>query len=118
MVADRPIGQGDVWWASLREPRGSEPGYRRPVLIVQQTPINSSAIRTVLCVALTSNLALASAPGNVLLPAAKTHLPKDSVANVTQVITLDKQFLSEYIATVPDRLLNQVLDGILYVIGR
>lgn len=118
MVARRAILQGDVWWASLREPGESEPGFRRPVLVVQQTPINASTIQTIIAVVITSNLRLANAPGNVALPAAKTGLPKASVANVTQLITLDKTFLQEYMATVPDKLLNQVLDGIQYILGR
>lgn len=119
MVAgDRLIKQGDVYWAELPIPRGSEAGYDRPVLVVQQTSINASQLRTVLCVPLTTNTRLATAPGNVLLSARQTGLPNPSVANVSQVITLDKQFLHTYVATLPDSSLNSVLDGIEFMLGR
>ena len=118
MVADRLIKQGDVYWAELPIPRGSEPGYDRPVLVVQQTAINASALRTVLCVPLTTNVRLAEGPGNVLLTAQQTGLPKPSVANVSQVITLDKQFLHTYVATLSGNALGSVLDGIEFMLGR
>jgi mRNA interferase MazF len=119
MVAgDRLIKQGDVYWAELPIPRGSEPGYDRPVLVIQQTSINASELKTVLCVPLTTNTRLAAAPGNVLLSARQTGLPKVSVANVSQVITLDKQFLHTYVTTLPDSQLNTVLDGIEFMLGR
>ncbi len=118
MVADRLIKQGDVYWAELPIPRGSEPGYDRPALVVQQTAINASALQTVLCVPLTTNVRLADAPGNVLLTARQTGLPKPSVALVSQVITLDKQFLHTYVATLPDNTLGAVLDGIEFILGR
>ena len=119
MVAgDRLIKQGDVYWAELPIPRGSEPGYDRPVLVIQQTSINASELKTVLCVPLTTNTPLAAAPGNVLLSARQTGLPKVSVANVSQVITLDKQFLHTYVTTLPDSQLNTVLDGIEFMLGR
>ncbi len=114
----RLIKQGDVYWAALPLPRGSEPGFDRPVVIVQQTAINNSEIGTVLCVPLTGNVRLASAPGNVLLSPRKTSLPKPSVANVSQVISLDKRFLREYVATLPGEALATVLDGIEFMIGR
>jgi mRNA interferase MazF len=87
--------QGEIWWADLPEPAGSEPGYRRPVVLVQSDEFNRSRIRTVVCVAVTSNLAIADAPGNVLMPKDVTGLPRDSVANVSQVITLDRSFLTD-----------------------
>ena len=118
MVADRLIKQGDVYWAELPIPRGSEPGHDRPVLVVQQTSINASDIQTVLCVPLTTNTRLAAAPGNVLLSARQTGLSKPSVANVSQVITLDKRFLHSYVATLRDSSLNSVLDGIEFMLGR
>ena len=118
MVADRLIKQGDVYWAELPIPRGSEPGYDRPVLVVQQTSINASEIQTILCVPLTTNTRLSAAPGNVLFSARQTGLAKPSVANVSQVITLDKQFLHTYVATLPDNLLASVLDGIEFMLGR
>lgn len=119
MVDDQDfIRQGDIYWASLPDPRGSEPGYDRPVLVVQQTAINVSGIRTVLCVPLTTNTKLVNAPGNVLLAAKLTGLPEASVANVSQVVTLDKRFLLTYVATLPSRELNTVLDGITFLLGR
>jgi len=113
MVMER----GQVWWASLPEPSASEPGYRRPVLIVQSDAFTRSRIQTVIALILTSNLRLAAAPGNVLLPAADTGLPKDSVANVSQVITLDKGFLTEFVGHVTSAQLRQVEDGLRLVLG-
>ncbi len=89
------VQRREVWWANLEEPRGSEPGFHRPILIVQADAFNRSRLRTVLCVVLTSNTRLLDAPGNVLLPAASSGLPKDSVANVTQIVALDEDYLSE-----------------------
>ncbi len=111
------IQQGEIWWAELPEPRGSELGYRRPVVVVQGDTFNRSRINTILCVAITSNLRLAAAPGNVLLSAEITGLSKDSVANVTQVITLDRVFLSEHVGSLPPNLVQAILDGILLVLG-
>ena len=110
--------QGEIWWADLPEPAGSEPGYRRPVVIVQGDAFNLSRIRTVVCVAITSNLALADAPGNVLMLQSVTGLPRDSVANVSQVITLDRSFLTERVGRLPVDLLEEILDGIELVLGR
>jgi len=110
--------QGEIWWASLPEPAGSEPGYRRPVVIVQGDAFNRSRIRTIVCVAVTSNLALADAPGNVQMPKDVTGLPRDSVANVSQVITLDRNFLIERAGRLPVDLLEEILDGIELVLGR
>jgi mRNA interferase MazF len=112
------IKQGDLYWAALPDPRGSEPGYDRPVVVVQQTAVNSSDISTVICVPLTTNIRLANAPGNVLLSPKKTTLNKPSVANVSQIITLDKRFLKRYIATLPSEALAAVLDGIEFMLGR
>lgn len=111
------IQRGEVWWADLAEPRGSEPGHRRPVLIVQADAFNRSRIGTVLCVVLTSNLRLAEAPGNVLVSAKAAGLPKDSVANVSQVVTLDRTFLDDHIGRLPPRLLNAVDAGLKLVLG-
>jgi len=89
------VERGQIWWADLDAPEGSEPGFRRPVLVVQSDAFNRSRIRTVIAVALTSNLRLVEAPGNVLVPANTSGLPKDSVANVSQVLTLDKDYLAD-----------------------
>ncbi|MGB8266720.1 MAG: type II toxin-antitoxin system PemK/MazF family toxin [Candidatus Velthaea sp.] len=112
------IAQGDVWWAELAEPRGSEPGFCRPVVVVQGDPLNRSRIATIVCVAITSNLKWAIAPGNVLLPASLGGLPKDSVANVSQIVTLDRSIFSERVARLPEALLQLVLAGIDVVLGR
>lgn len=112
------VAQGDIWWADLPEPAGSAPGFRRPVLVVQGDPLNRSHIATVVCVVLTSNQKWASAPGNLALPAATTGLPKDSVANVSQIATLDKAELTEHVGKLPRRTLDLVLSGIDVVLGR
>jgi mRNA interferase MazF len=106
-----------VWWADLPAPRGSEPGFRRPVLIVSAEAFNRSRIQTVLAVTLTSNLSLVAAPGNVLIPGKAAGLPKDSVANVTQVVTLDRDFLGEAAAKLPPKLLQQVDAGLRLALG-
>ncbi len=92
------ISQGEVWWTDLGEPVGSAPGYRRPVVVVQSDSFNRSKIATVVCVALTTNLRWADAPGNVLLTAEVTGLPKDSVANVSQIMTVDRGSNSRAVA--------------------
>ncbi len=112
------MSQGEVWWADLPAPTGSEPGFRRPVVIVQGDAFNRSELRTVVCVALTSNLRWGEAPGNVLLPARATRLGRDSVANVSQIVTLDKGMLSERVAKLSRATLDLVLAGIEIVFGR
>jgi mRNA interferase MazF len=109
--------RAEIWWAVLRPPRGSEPGYRRPVLIMQNDDFNRSRIATVIAVILTSNLRLQAAPGNVLLRQSDTGLPKDSVANVSQVVTLDKSFLSERVASLPATRMKQIESGVRLVLG-
>ncbi|MCA1728667.1 MAG: type II toxin-antitoxin system PemK/MazF family toxin [Actinobacteria bacterium] len=109
--------RGEVWWAELPEPVASEPGYRRPVLIVQSDDFNRSRIRTVISVMLTTNLRLAEAPGNVLVTKEDTALPRDAVANVSQVITLDKTFLTERVSQVNERIMRLVEDGIRTVLA-
>ena len=106
------IERREVWWADLEEPRGSEPGFRRPVIIVQANSFNRSRLRTILAIVLSSNLRLLDAPGNVLLPLKVTGLPKDSAAVVTQVITLDQDYLSERVGKIPPRLMAQVDAGL------
>ena len=112
------IAQGHVYWANLPDPTGSSPGFRRPVLVVQGDALNRSRIRTVVCVPLTSNLRWAEAPGNVMLIATATGLPKDSVANVSQVITIDRALLTEEVGKLSKRQIELVLSGIDIVLGR
>ncbi|MBI4587218.1 MAG: type II toxin-antitoxin system PemK/MazF family toxin [Candidatus Rokubacteria bacterium] len=112
------ISQGEVWWADLPEPSGSEPGFRRPVVVVQADAFNRSQIATVVCVPLTSNLRWAEAPGNVLLASKVTGLPKDSVANVSQLVTLDKSSLTDRVGKLSKAKLELVLFGIDVVLGR
>jgi len=109
--------RGEVWWAELPDPTASEPGYRRPVIIVQSNVFNRSRIRTVIAVVLTSNLRLAEAPGNVLVPASDSGLPKDSVANVSQVITVDQTFLTEKCGRLPGHLIKSIDDGLRLVLS-
>ena len=108
--------RGEIWWASLPDPIGSEPGYRRPVLIVQDDTFTQSRINTVIVVIITSNIQLAEAPGNTLLQSNATGLPKDSVANVSQVFTVDKKFLVERIGMLPDYLQEKVDEGLRTVL--
>ena len=112
------IAQGEVWWADLGPPAGSELGFRRPVVVVQSDAFNASALRTVVCVVLTSNLRWADAPGNVLLPARSTGLPKASVANVSQLVTLDRDTLTERAGRLSASNLELILAGIDVVLGR
>jgi mRNA interferase MazF len=109
--------RGEIWWATLRPPQGSEPGYRRPVLVVQGNEFNASKINTIVVITLTSNLALQAAPGNVLLSKRTTRLPKASVANVSQIMTLDKSFLTERIAKLDQALMMEVDDGLRLVLN-
>ena len=104
--------RGEVWWAQLPDPVASEPGFHRPVLVIQSNAFNRSRIRTIIAVVLTSNLHLAEAPGNVFLPASETGLPKDSVANVSQVITIDRSFLTEKCSKLPSHLIRSVDEGL------
>lgn len=112
------ISQGEVWWADLPDPAGSGPGFRRPVVVVQGDALNRSRIATIVCVPLTSNLKWAGAPGNVSLSARLTGLPKDSVANVSQIVTLDKDLLTERVGKLPRAKLELILSGIDVVMGR
>ena len=111
------ISQGEVWWADLPAPAGSGPGFRRPVVVVQGDALNRSRIATVVCVPLTSNLRWASAPGNVPLPARLTGLPKDSVANVSQIVTVDRDVLTERVGKLPRAKVELLLSGIAVVLG-
>ncbi len=102
----------------MPEPAGSGPGFRRPVLVVQGNPLNRSQIATAVCVPLTSNMVWAGAPGNVLLPAKATGLPKDSVANVSQIIALDRSLLTAQVGRLTSKHVAQVLHGIDVMLGR
>jgi mRNA interferase MazF len=106
------INQGDIYGVDLEEPSGSEPGYRHPHVVVQNNLFNHSQIRTVVVCALTSNLKRANAPGNVLLDKKETNLPKPGVVNVSQIFTVDKMQLSEYVGTLSPQRVRQILNGI------
>jgi mRNA interferase MazF len=110
------VYRGEIWWASLPEPTGSEPGYRRPVVIVQDDSFNQSQIQTVIVVVITSNLDLAQAAGNVLLPRKATGLPRDSVVNVSQVLTIDKSFLTERVGFLSGNFQEEVDQGLRLVL--
>ncbi len=111
------IQRGEVWWAELPEPAGSAPGYRRPVLIVQANSFNRSRIQTVVAAVLTTNLRLADAPGNVLVTAEQTGLPKDSVVNVSQIITIDKSFLVEQAGELGSSEMVEVEAGLRMILA-
>lgn len=110
------IRQGEIYWVELGEPRGSAPGYRHPHVVISNDVFNRSRLRTVVLCALTSNLARASSPGNVLLPKGEANLLKDSVVNVTQLVTLDREDLSEKIGRLPPSRIDDVVRGVLLVI--
>ncbi len=112
------IAQGEIWWAELAVTAHSEPGFRRPVLVVQGDAFNRSALRTAVCVALTSNLGWADAPGNVRLAPRSTGLPRESVANVSQIVTIDKNNLTERVGKLSRAKLELILAGIDVVLGR
>jgi mRNA interferase MazF len=109
--------RGEIWWASLGEPHGSAPGFRRPVLVVQSNDFNESAIRTSICAAITSNMRVADAPGNVRVTRRVSGLPHDSVVNVSQLITLDKKMLTENVGRLPAQSLRDVEAGIKLVLA-
>lgn len=109
--------RGEIWWAELPEPVASEPGYRRPVLILQSDDFTRSRIQTIIVIVLTTNLRLAGAPGNVLLTTRDASLPKDSVVNVSQIITVDKSFLNERVSRVNDRIMLLVEEGVRTVLA-
>lgn len=112
------ISQGEVWWADLDAPAGSGPGFRRPVVVVQSDALNRSRISTVVCVPLTSNLKWSLAPGNLRLSARVAGLQKDSVANVSQIIAVDKKFLTVSVGKLPRAKLELLLSGIDVILGK
>ncbi|MCJ7545332.1 MAG: type II toxin-antitoxin system PemK/MazF family toxin [Deltaproteobacteria bacterium] len=111
------VNRGEIWWAELAEPIKSQPGFRRPVLVIQSDTFNQSKISTVICAVITSNLRLSEAPGNVLLPARASGLSKDSVINVSQIITVDKSFLTEKIGELNQKLINKLEEGLKLVLS-
>jgi len=106
------INQGDIYWVDVDDPTGSEPGYTHPHVVVQNNLYNQSKIRTVIVCALTSNLKFANVPGNVLLERGEANLPRASVVNVSQVFTIDKSQLGEYVGTLSLKRMHEILDGI------
>ncbi len=111
------IQRGDIWWTDLRDPLGSGPGYRRPVLIIQSDKFNQSQLSTVVVLVISTNLNLIKSPGNVLLTAKESELPKDSVVNVTQVFTIDESFLRDYVSTISDRKMEQIDEGLRLILN-
>ena len=109
--------RGEIWWASLPVPQGSSPGFRRPIVVVQSDQFNESRISTVIVAILTSNLRLAAAPGNILLDRRESGLPRDSVLNLSQVLTVDKSFLTERVGTLPAQTIISMDAGLKLVVG-
>lgn len=110
------IRQGDIYWVDIDEPYGSEPGYRHPYVVIQNNVFNSSAIKTVVGCMITSNLARAEAPGNVLLNVGEGNLPEQSVIQVSQIVTLDKSQMEEFVGTLSAKQVRQILNGVALVI--
>jgi len=111
------VTRGEIWWADLPDPRRSEPGFRRPVVVIQANSFNRSRIQTVVVAAISSNLQLAAAPGNLLLPAEATGLPRDSVLNVSQLLTLDHTFLTELVGKLAPGLQTEIDAGLRLVLS-
>jgi mRNA interferase MazF len=111
------ILRGDIWWASLDAPRGSSPGYTHPLVIIQADDFNKSHINTIVGLVITSNLHLADAPGNVFLERSLSKLPKDSVVNISQIVTIDKTFLREKVSHLPKAFLSEISEGIKLVLA-
>jgi mRNA interferase MazF len=111
------IRRGDIWWAGLPDPAGSEPGFRHPVVILQSNEFNRSRINTVVAVVITSNLRLSDAPGNIHLPKQQGRLPRDSVINVSQIVTIDKTCLLKKVCSLPGNLLYDLEEGIRLVLA-
>lgn len=111
------IARGEIWWADLAEPRGSEPGFRRPVVVIQANAFNRSRIGTVIVVAVSSNLALAEAPGNFRLPRRESRLPRESVVNVSQALTLDRRYLAERVTRLSKGRIAELDEGLRLVLS-
>ena len=112
------ISQGEIWWADLPSPAGSGPGFRRPVVVIQGDALNQSRIGTAICVPLTSNMKWSGAPGNVILTSRTTGLAKDSVANVSQILTIDRELLTECAGKISSARVRLILAGLDVVLGR
>jgi mRNA interferase MazF len=110
------INRGEIWWATLPDPAGSGPGYKRPVLIIQSDEFNKSKINTIVVTVITSNIRLAVAPGNILLSSKKSKLPKESVINISQIITIDKSFLTEKIHILSNEIITSVNDSLRLIL--
>lgn len=111
------VQRGEIWWADLDEPRGAEPGFRRPLVVVQDDAFNRSRIQTVVCVAITSNLLLGDAPGNVVISRRESGLPKDSVANVSQIVTIDRSVLTERVGRLSTGTRERIDRGLRLVLA-
>ncbi len=110
------IKRGEIWWAEIPEPVGSEPGYKRPLVIIQSNEFNNSNINTIIAAVITTNIHLAAAPGNILLSAKKSKLPKKSVVNISQLITINKSFFTEKVHTLSNKVMEQIDNGIKLVL--
>jgi mRNA interferase MazF len=111
------IKRGDIWWAELPEPQGSGPGYKRPLVVIQSNEFNESKINTVIAAVITTNIRISAAPGNILLSKKKSKLPKESVINVSQIITVDKTFLTERVKSLSSSVMKQVDEGMRLVLN-
>ena len=109
--------RGEIWWASLPSPVGSGPGYKRPVLIIQANPFNASRISTIIVAVITSNLALAEAPGNARIGKSDSGLAEASVVNVSQIITIDRSVLTKKVKALPSAVIEKVAEGLKLVLG-
>lgn len=111
------IERGQIWRADLPEPRGSSPGYEHPIVVIQSDYFNQTKINTIIGAVITSNLDLAEMPGNVLIKKNQTELSKDSVVNATQIVTVDKSELLEYVGTLSERKMEQIENGLRLVLS-
>lgn len=111
------VKRGEIWWATMGEPRGSEPGYRRPVVVISSNEFNKSQIQTVIVAVITSNLRLADAPGNIKLSKKNSGLNRDSVINISQLLTLDKSFITEQIGQLSNSFIHKLNNGIKLVLN-
>ena len=111
------VQRGEIWWASLPDPVGSNPGFRRPVLVVQSDLFNQSKIQTVVVAVITKNLELGKAPGNVPISTRVSRLPVDSVVNLSQVITIDKNLLTEFVSLLPGKKMDKVEEGLRLILS-